>query len=497
MTKQRFCIGVAALCCAINSLGAQRPLAFTHVTVIDGRGGEPIRDGVVVVRGDRIAAVGPAATPIVPRGARIIDGRGKSLLPGLADMHVHLTGGWDGHRSDLLGYKRYLNALLYAGVTTVLDVGNVLPYVQQLKQEVAAGRLTGPRILMAGPLIDGPRPFWPPLSYAVSSPEQLPTYVKQLAREGVDVLKAYGGLTTDQIRQLVEAARAESLQVIVDAHARNGTIDVARTGVAAFAHVAATPISDEALAYMKEQSVASITTLAVRESFAARRFADSASLAALMREPLVRESFPAQFAQELRTFADSTSPAIDSARITSTVRLKTSLANVKRMFEGGILLVAGTDAPYPGDFYGEGLHRELELLVEAGLTPLQAITAATRNAAMLLHHSSEWGTIEAGKRADLLMVAGDPSRRIRDTRNISLVMQGGRLIDRMSLRADNTRDPSYRTSGSVAAAPQAAVQPRAIALRNVTIIDVESGERLPDRTVLLRGDRIAAVLSPA
>ncbi|MGH7720425.1 MAG: amidohydrolase family protein, partial [Gemmatimonadaceae bacterium] len=186
----------------------------------------------------------------------------------------------------------------------------------------------------------------------------------------------------------------------------------------------------------------------------------------------------------------------DSARAAAAARLHTALANARRLSDAGVLLVAGTDAPYPGDFYGEGLHRELELLVEAGLTPLQAIAAATRNAALLLGQADRWGTIESGKRADLLVVSGDPSRRISDSRNIALVMQQGRVVDRVSLRATPAMDPGYHTSGSVAASSQTPARPAAsppIAFAHVTVIDVERGERLPDRTVLVDSGRIVRV----
>ena len=156
---------------------AQQMTAIVHGEVIDGNGGAPIRDGVVLVRGDRIVAVGPAGAVDIPRDAQVVDAAGKSVLPGLADMHVHLNGGWDGQAVEMLGYQRYLNALLYAGVTTVLDTGNVLPYIQQIKQEVSARRIAGPAIHMAGPLIDGADPAWPPLSMAVASTAQIPGYV--------------------------------------------------------------------------------------------------------------------------------------------------------------------------------------------------------------------------------------------------------------------------------------------------------------------------------
>lgn len=499
--------------CAAPATGAQRPsavtytLAITHARVIDGRGDAPIADGTVVVRGDRIVAVGPAASTPVPAGTRVIDGRGKSVLPGLADMHVHLTGGWDGERTDMLGFQRYLDALLYSGVTSVLDLGNVLPYVEQLKQEVAAGRVRGPRIFMAGPLIDGARPFWPPLSYAVTSPEQIPRHVKALKRAGVDVLKAYAGLSTEEIGTLVEAARPESLRVIVDAHARNGTLDVARSGLAAFAHVSATPMTDETIAYMREHGVANITTLAVQESSARRRLVNAPLRDAMFRDPIFSGAMPPPFVGELRAFvAGLRSPSDSVQRAATERRLIGAMANVKRLSDSGVLLVAGTDAPYPGDFYGEGLHRELELLVEAGLTPLKAIATATKNAALLLEQSRDWGTIEPGRRADLVVVAGDPSTRISDTRRIVALVQGGRVIDRAQLAASATRDPGYLTSGSVAASPSVPATPlrpqmaplaRPVAITDVTVVDVASGQALPARTVVTQGARIVSVSSAA
>jgi len=112
--------------------------------------------------------------------------------------------------------------------------------------------------------------------------------------------------------------------------------------------------------------------------------------------------------------------------------------------EGVTLLAAGTDAPYPGVFQGEGLHRELELLVEAGLQPLQAITLATRNAARLVGGEAQWGTLEPGRRADLLVIDGRPDRRIEDSRRIVMVVQEGRIVDRARLVLDPRRDVEYR-----------------------------------------------------
>jgi len=434
---------IAAVC--VHSVRAQEVTAITHGQLIDGNGGA-VADAVVVVRGERIVAAGLAAEVAVPRGARVIDARGKSILPGLADSHVHLMGGWDGETTDLLGYQRYLNALLYAGVTTVLDTGNNLLYIQQLRDEVAAGRIAGPKIYMTGPLIDGPDPVWPPSSFALTSAAQAEHVVKQLKIARVDFVKAYGGLSVPALDALISAAKKESLRVLADMWDRNGSAEIAGAGIAAFAHLGyAEPVTDEALGLMLKRPVASITTLAAQEAVSRRRLADLSFL----QEPLVRDTMPPQFVAALTTYAKRALTDREG-RIArrAEARLRTAMNNAKRLIDAGVLVAAGTDAAYPGVFFGEALHHELELLVEAGLTPLQAITLATKNAALLLKEEKEWGTLEAGKRADLLVVSGDPARRIRETRNVSLVMQRGRIINRDALRFDPKKDPGFGTAGS-------------------------------------------------
>jgi imidazolonepropionase-like amidohydrolase len=146
------------------------------------------------MRGEKVEAVGTVGSVQIPAAAEVRDLKGKALMPGLADMHVHLNGGWDGESVDMLGYQRYLNALLYAGVTTVFDAGNTLPYIIQLRDEIAAGRLIGPRIYCAGPLLDGADPAWRPISYSVTSVDQIPGIVKELKQSRVDAIKAYAGL---------------------------------------------------------------------------------------------------------------------------------------------------------------------------------------------------------------------------------------------------------------------------------------------------------------
>jgi len=124
-------------------------------------------------------------------------------------------------------------------------------------------------------------------------------------------------------------------------------------------------------------------------------------------------------------------------------------SNVKRLIDAGVVIAAGTDSPYPGDFQGEGIHRELELLVESGLTPLEAITTATKNAAMIVNAEAEWGTLEPGKLADILIVGGKPDQSIRDSRNIVAVIKEGAILDRNSLKLNPATDPGYQPVGGM------------------------------------------------
>ena len=435
---------VMAVMCSGAAFG-ESPVAFIGGVVIDGNGGAPVENGVVLVRDGRIEAVGEAARVRVPTDARVIDLEGRAVLPGLADMHVHLMGGWDGVGSDWLGYQRYLNALLYSGVTTVFDLGNVMPFVLQLRDEVAAGTITGPRIYCVGPLVDDADPSWPPFSVGLVIDSQVADVVAMLERSGVDAVKAYGGLSVPLLRELVEVASGSSLPVIADLWSRNGSYDVTAAGIAALAHAPTREIDQLSFDLIVERKTMVITTLAVQESHSRRRFEEPAFL----DHPLIANTTPPAFLAALREHATQDLTDEDKkAAAANGVKLDIATKNVQRLHRAGVLLVAGTDAPYPGVAQGEGIHRELELLVEAGLSPLEAITTATRNAALLIG-AEDWGTITAGKVADLIVVEGRPDRDIRRTRDIHMVMQGGRILDRDALKFDPDTDPGFAVGAAV------------------------------------------------
>lgn len=425
----------------LGTSASAQSIALTAVRIVDGNGGAAIEHGTIVIEGRKIVAVGPTSNVSIPPGARTIDEGGRTALPGLADMHVHLTGGWDGVSADMLGYQRYMNALLYAGVTTVLDTGNVESYILQLRAETAAGRLLGPRIYCVGPLVDGADPFWPELSRVVVSQDQVPRLVSDLAGERVDLIKLYAGLSDLNVQAISTEAKKYKLRTIVDAHSRNGSIELMKEGIAGWAHFPTRKLSDEAIATAKDNHLFFITTLSVFEAFTWRRFQDLSFLG----QPLIKDTTPSFALAELRKLGreQPKKQPLDS--------LLDAESNVKRLMQAGILIAAGTDAPYPGDFQGEGIHHELELLVESGLTPLEAITVATRNAATIMNAESEWGTLEPGKLADIVVVDGKPDQNISDTKKIVTVVKEGKILDRDKLKLNSDTDPGYHPVGGMEA----------------------------------------------
>ena len=442
---------IAVILCVQLHAWAQQPVVIQHAYLIDGTGRPPVPDAAVLVRDGKVASIGPSAAVQIPPGAKVINAKGDALLPGLADMHVHLFVGWDGASADLLNYRRYLQGLLYAGVTTVLDTGNVQPYILQLRQEVAAGRLAGPRIYCTGMLIDGGDQAFAAISFAVTSRAQLPRVVRMQSEDKVDAIKIYVGLSDIMVRHLVAQARQAHLKVLVDQWWRNGSVDLMQDGISGFAHVGAAEMPEDAIRLARAKNLPFITTLAVYESFTRRRQLQSG----FWNQPLVADTIPLWAIEEMRAENQRTLTAAEKSGVEKGERyLRVATDNARRLHRAGVLLVAGTDAPYPGDYLGEGIHRELELLVEAGFSPLEAITAATRNAAMLMDADQQWGTVEPGKLANLLLVRGRPDQNIGDTRNIDLVMKEGTMVDRHSIKQQLAADPGFRPVRTLSINPE-------------------------------------------
>lgn len=445
-----FAVSLAVLCSSQNLAAQEKPIAIVHARLIDGLGGAPVEDAAVILQGSKIAYAGPASGAKIPQGAQVIEKKGKSVMPGLADMHVHLTGGWDGIGTDLLGYQRYLNAMLYSGITTVLDTGNYQPWVLQLRQEAASGHLLSPRIYCTGAMIDAADPAWPDLAYSLTSRTQIPEFVERDKRNGVDLIKGYANLSDRMLRRLVQEAHKQKLRVVIDQWERNGSPDLVQTGIDGFAHAPTRKMPADDIQAIKEHGLFVITTLTVEEYSGRRRFADLKFL----EEPFIADTTPPWFLADLRAEATRNLSEDEKGEVQrSAAGFDEMKRNVKKLLDAGVLLAAGTDAPYPGVFQGEALHRELELLVAAGLTPLEAIRLATSNAARIMHAEEEWGSLQAGRVANVVIVAGNPAEQIRDTRKIETVILNGKVLDRASLKFDLKRDPGFRAVGGNFSSP--------------------------------------------
>jgi imidazolonepropionase-like amidohydrolase len=430
-----------SLCFALPSKAEQKRLAIIHARLINGLGGAPIENATVIIRGNSIEYAGPAKNIAPGDNAQIIDASGKSVMPGLADMHVHLQGAWDGTSVDLLGYQRYFNAMLYAGITTILDTGNYQPWILQLRQEQAAGRLVAPRIYCTGAMIDAAEPAWPDLAYAVATVSMIPQIVERDRVAKVDLVKAYKNLSDAFLTRLTAEAKKANLRVIIDQWERNGSPDLVRTGISGFAHAPTRQMPNSDIQLIKDRGLFVITTLVVEEYSGRRRLAD----VSFLNQPLIADVTPPWFLTELRAEAERPLKDDEKREVErSASGFEEMKRNVKKLRDAGVLLAAGTDAPYPGVFQGEGIHHELELLVASGFSPLQAIRTATYNAAQIMKADAEWGSVQTGRRANLLIVNGNPAEQISDTRKIETVIIGGKVLDRGALKFDSKRDAGFR-----------------------------------------------------
>jgi imidazolonepropionase-like amidohydrolase len=412
---------------------AHRPpdgkLAFIHARLYDSERRTIVPDATVVVTGDRITAVGDAATP-VPAGSRVIDAHGRTLLPGLWDMHVHLFPG-DG------------TLQLASGITTVRDLGNDL---EQLAARIArfdAGTELGPRVVRAG-LIDGPGPFTAPTGLVASTPDEAAAVVARYADAGYAQIKIYSSVPPAMVPGIAAAGHARGLRVsghipsgMNAAQAVEAGYDEIQHANFLFLRFLAGPEDDTRtpLRFTRVAERGAELDLAGPE---VRQFLDLLAAHHTVLDPTL-VAFDGMFtsdpgdldpvlvpyanrlpAQTLRFGRGGGLPAPDGKR----ARFRASFAAMQRMVKAAwdrkIPIVAGTD-----DIAGLSLPRELELYAAAGIPPAEVLAIATIGAARVMRRDAESGSIAVGKHADLLLIDGDPIRDIAAVRNtVAVVCRG-------------------------------------------------------------------------
>jgi len=431
------------------------PAIITNVSVIDGLGNQPVRGQDVLIENGKIAAIGLAGSVEAPAGALKIDGTGMSAMPGLIDMHIHTLGGWANGTvpgdeflpkyDDEGKIRRTLLANLYAGVTTVLDMGASHRWIVSMRDRVNKDEILGPRMFVVGAPITQKPSGWGGIDpNIIGDYDDIPEYLDAYQGDGIKIIKLYRGISVQVARRVIAGAHKRGMKTVADLWSMNlDAIWMKMTDLDGWAHLGGPHVLPKAVFDMMKQDGRFIVTTAVLgETLAGTRITEDKDKS-FLRNPLVVdifgraeiEKYYANTAAGREYFYDGKDSFYQSQGFGEMTRYRRNfLANMKQAYDAGVLLAGGTDAPYLGLFWGEGMHRELELLVEAGIPPIEAIKICTHNGATVLGVADTIGSLKVGMEADIVLVKGDPSKNIADTRDISHVFKQGKLIDRAAIK---------------------------------------------------------------
>jgi len=448
---------------AFNALafaqGQQRPfrefirvdskmVVLKNVRIIDGTGAAPVEDQTIVLIGDMIGSIGPSASTPVPAGAEVLDLKGYTVMPGLVGMHNHLffpMGGTPPIYSDMaISFPRLYLAL---GVTTIRTTGSVTPYTDlEVKRLIDSGRMIGPKAHVTAPYLEGKGSFTP-VMHELAGVEDARKMVNYWADLGATSFKAYMNISRAELAAVVEEAHKRKLKVtghlcsVTYKEAAEIGIDNLEHGLMASTDFVADKKPDqcpqggtasllnldvnsaqtqETIKTLVEKKVAITSTLPVFEASAPIAQSGIGSAAALLNPRMLNtmsvDARNRYLSNRARIPANSPTAAL----------VRKSMDFERAFAKAGGLLIAGLDPTGNGGVVaGFGDHREVELLVEAGFTPLEAIRIATLNGAIFLGEDSRIGSIASGKRADLMIVKGNPAANIADIEKVEIVFKDG------------------------------------------------------------------------
>ena len=402
-------------------------LTLTNGRLIDGTGRDPIEKVSIIIDSNRIKSVEPVS--IYPDKTNVLDLRGLTVMPGLIDCHLHLGGLTIDQPGKAIGkvsfidmasffwdylhnYAHRRHLAIEKGLTTIRSAGDHYPHIIRLRDKIAAGKLLGPRIFTPGPTITAPGGHPAGTIYKgnryiienavrqIADVNSAREEVRRLVAGGVDCIKAIYSdinpmdiahkvprLSLDVLEVLADEAHQHNLRLMVHTGSPKETMDAVKAGADSIEHGIlpggdSIEFEDDLIKMMLDKGTYFVPTLAIAWAY--------------------KDAYPDVFSGLKTTF--------------------------KKLHSAGVKIAAGTDSGTPGVVIGKGLHKELELMVEAGISPMEAIMAGTKNAANNLGKASELGIIESGKLADIIAVSGDPLKDIRDTREIKLVIKDGKTL---------------------------------------------------------------------
>jgi imidazolonepropionase-like amidohydrolase len=445
------CLGEA---CAGQSPTNSQYLYIHDVTVIDVTGGPPQAHRSLILRGNRIIDVVPndvfEKSP-EKRSGPVIEGRGKFLIPGLWDMHVHMVfGDWFPRAKEIA-----LPLFIANGITGVRDMGGELDVLERWRQETSTGVLLGPRIVMAGPMLDGPKPRFPS-SVAITTPEDGRRAVDELAARGVDFIKLQSLIPRDAVFAIADEAKTKNISFVGHVPDSVRASEASAAGQKSFEHLigifeGASPLEDE---FIKGQKTESQFLSTYDPERAAKLFALLAKNHTWQCPTLVWERggnlieerdlkhdarakyVPAYWKDVTwKRFTDQVEHEFNTDDLATRKRfVEKELEVVNAMHRAGVPFLAGTDtASGVYIFPGFSLHEELQRFVAAGFTPLEALQTATINPAKFFGTEEQMGTVERGKLADLVLLDANPLDDIGNTQKIAGVIVNGRYFSRKDL----------------------------------------------------------------
>ncbi|MBI4483284.1 MAG: amidohydrolase family protein [Acidobacteria bacterium] len=440
-----FVLLAGVICSTLSWAAPQAAGAVTVLrggTLIDGTGAEPLAGSVVVIEGGRIRDVGREGSVSVPAGATVIDARGKFILPGLIDGHVHYKG-WDG--------ELYLNH----GVTTVVDIGNLTEWILAQRDGEAKGKIRGPRILAAGNPIRGPFPS--PQTFRRLHHIMVPTIegareeARKRVSQGVDVLKLYDGLTKEMLQVTIQEARAKGLAAIGHTTDAWQAVEVGYDAIVHTTGIARATLQDGARAgdadphaSMDFQKVDRLVDALVKRGVAWNPTV-RAQWNWAHRDKFQREDFELLFNNVnlsyvpvdyrlgiLKEYNEGGLPRFWNLLTPDEQQMhlkayKNVIEAVRRFARKGGKIITGSDTMSTG---GLSLHQELQILVDdVGLAPMEALLTVTQNPAELYRVADGLGTVQKGKSADLILISANPLENIRNTRRIERVWKRGEPVE--------------------------------------------------------------------
>ena len=429
------CLAAVLLLTSQAPLSGQASLLFENVTLIDGTGRPAVPNAWVLVEGERITRVALREIE-APRGSERIDGSGKFLIPGLMDMHIHLSGGRGRGGPDEGAGIRALHGFLYSGFTSVFDAGNNPDYIFGLRTRERAGQMVAPRIFATGGVVTAPGGHGGGAGATLVDewPGDMPLLDAHIEREPDLVKLTFDehGWGTRPLIPLLDPGLMAEIGRYFNEHGIRTTVHISHefrarqaieAGINTLAHpIIQGPVSDGFVSLMAATKVPMVSTLTIGEGYS--RLVEHPEF---LDRPIYQAVYEPEVLEQLRT---TVRDAYAARTWTTWMKVMTPVAqeNLRLIVEAGGVIVLGSDQST-----GPASHRELELMVEGGIPALEAIRIGTLNAAIFMGRERELGSIEEGKLADLVLLSADPLEDISHTQDIDLVIKGGKIVDRSAL----------------------------------------------------------------